>query len=149
MAKHPLLRRQAAVEATMRRFQTSRFNPGKGDCFQMEKFLLQKLGIKIPGLKDFKYKDLLTGRQKLKEKFGVKTVVEFNDKFFDRIPVAAALPGDIIAAPEVGDYALGAVMIPVGNDLAMLYVEDHDTPVIGRITYAEGAEPIAAWRTLP
>lgn len=153
MAKKPtptiLERRQVAVEATMRRFQHTSFDLSKADCMKMELHLLKKLGITIPGSNKLgTYRTPVEARKKLRDLWGVKNMVEFNDKFFKRIPPAACLPGDIIAAPAYESAALGGVMIATGNDLALLFAEEHDKPVIGRISYEEGKEPIAAWRVI-
>jgi hypothetical protein len=147
-----LEKRQHAVEATLKRFGDKPFELGdKGsDCMQVFLFLCHKLKIKLPGLRKLgHYHDAITARQALRRAWDVKNVIEFADKFFDRIPVAACLPGDLIAAPEYGDTALGGLMIFVGNDLTFLFDEEHDKPVIGRLSFEEGKEPIAAWRVLP
>lgn len=145
-------RRQRAVEATIHKFKGKTFELGEADCMKQFMFCLDKMNAKVPKLKAAlkrRYSTPLEARQSLRAFYGVESVVEFCDKFFERIVPAAALPGDAIAAPACEDNALGAVMIAAGNDLCLLFDEDHDEPVVGRLTYDEGKEPIAAWRVLP
>lgn len=147
-----LERRNKALDATMREFKNKSFELGSADCMKQLIYFLVKGGSKVPKLKAAlkkKYNTPLEARQALRAFYGVESVVEFCDKFFERIPPAAALPGDALAAPACEDNALGAVMLAAGNDLCILFDEEHDKPVMGRLTYDEGLEPIAAWRTLP
>jgi hypothetical protein len=157
MAKKPeptkLERRQVAVEAMLKEFSTRPFGFGKtknADCMKMSLFLLHKMGVKTPGSSRLgNYKNPVMARQALRRAWEVKTVNEWADKHFERIAPAEALPGDLLAGQESEDHALGALMVYVGNGNVATFTEEHDTLVIGELTFEPGLEPIGAWRTLP
>ena len=151
MSSVPVLElRRTAVEQTIAHWRDKPFEMPKHDCFKMEVFLLRLLGVPLrSSSKCIGYKTPLAARATLKRVYGVRSMVELNDKFFKRIAPAFALPGDIIAMPGWEDGTLGAVGIYMGNELVFCYEEEHDTPQAGRLTYDPDREPLAAWSVLP
>lgn len=142
--------RAAAVEVTIAEWKDRPFQLGKYDCWKLTNSMLKKMGVNIPNTnKGQGYKSPVAGRAELRRVYKVKSLPELMDKFFQRIIPAQALPGDIMAIPGVDETAIGALGFYIGNDLIFGYVDEHDTPQSGRLTYEEGAEPLAAWRTLP
>lgn len=143
--------RAAAVEATIAEWRDRPFKLGKNDCWKLADSCLKKQGIAIPRSgKVAGYKSPLSARAELKRLHKVGSVAELLDKFFKRITPAAMLPGDLVQIPGLEDHGqLGAIGIYVGNETIFCYVEDHETPQGGKLTYEEGSEPITAWRTLP
>lgn len=151
MGKPVLQRRQHAVEATIAAFQERPFDISQGnDCLAMALKLCKGLGVKIPGAAKFKgYKSTAEAARLGKELWGVTNVIDWADAHFKRIAPAAALQGDLMALPSAEDaHGIGGLGVVMGNGLLFLYEQDHDEPVAGRITYDEGLEPVAAWRTL-
>lgn len=137
------LRRNAA-QATLDKFAGLPFSfEGGRDCAKMTVFHLKQLRLPIKIGKVAAYKTALSARAALRKQFGVDTLPEVCDKFFERIPASMAIVGDIIQAE--GDGPLGALTISLGNDLVISYHEDAVGAVTGRLV----APAIAAWRTLP
>jgi hypothetical protein len=140
--------RQQAAQATLDHFQGKSFSFADGnDCAKMALFCLRKLGVRIPIAKAGSYKTVASARAALK-RLGVNSLPELMDKYFERIPPASALPADLIELPGRG-ASLGALSVFLGFDVALVFHEDTNTAVAGRITYEPGAEPLGAWRTLP
>ena len=148
--KNKLLRRQAAVQKALDRFNGRDFDIGEVDCGQLILFHLRSLGVKIPKNKLKKYKTLSQARAAIREAFGVTTLQEVCDLFLDRITPAAAIVGDIIELPAADDaeYGIGALSIYLGNGAALMFEETQPHMVAARILYNDEGEPLAAWRAI-
>lgn len=141
--------RANALNETMERWKDRPFKLGKNDCVKLLLFELKLMGVAIPNsAKLTGYKTPLAGRAALKRVYGISTVPEFLDKFFDRIAPAMALPGDPISMPGYEDGTLGSIGLYVGNDIVFCYEEEHELPVAGRLSYDGDLRPAAAWRVL-
>lgn len=134
MRKRPeLVRRQRAVEKTMKRFGLRPQVLGSADCIKMGRFHLVQMGHKnLPSTGHYK-----TEREAVRQlkKQGARNVAELLDKFLERIPPAAMLPGDLAMAPSDPDAPaakLGTILIMVSGrkfigwhpDVEMLAVLD-------------------------
>lgn len=146
----PLEIRANAVAATIAEWHEKRaFGMPKNDCFKLFLFLLKQMGKNLPqSSKAIGYKSPLQARALMKKVYKVGSLHQLMDKYYQRITPAECLPGDIMATPGVDELKLGAIAIYVGNEQLFGYVEDFDTPQVGRLTFDEGAEPLAAWRVM-
>lgn len=147
--KNKMLRRQEATEKTLKRFNNRPFEIGEVDCGQLVLFHLRALGIKIPKNKLQNYKSLVQARAAIREAYGVTSLEKALDKWLDRINVANAVLGDIIALPAHEDqHGLGALAIYLGNGAALMFEQDQPTLVSARMTFDPEAPPLAAWRAV-
>jgi len=137
-----VLRRNAA-QSTLDKFKEQDFSFADGrDCGKMVHHNLKELGVAMPIAKVGSYKTAVGARAALRRAFGVTTLPEVMDKYFPRIPPAAALPGDVVEV--AGDGPLGTLTVALGNGLVIAYHEDVSGAIVGRLN-----EAITAWRTLP
>ena len=135
--------RRDAAQATLDKFKDDEFSFASGrDCGKMINFALKQMGVAIPMAKVGNYKTLAGARAALRRAYGVTTLAEVMDLYFERIPPASALPADVIEVP--GDGPVGTLTLALGNGLVIAYHEDVSGAIVGRLH-----EPIAAWRTLP
>lgn len=105
-----LLRRQAALKATLTRWQRLKHNWKTGrHCVALARDHAVAMGHAPPRLP--KIRSLLAARRALKEHGWADTCAMLG-ALFPEIPVAAALPGDLVVVMETGD-GIGAVLIAI------------------------------------
>lgn len=119
-------------------------------CLALALKVAKGLGVKVPNATKFKGYRSIEEAQALTEKlWGIRSMREFCDKFFQRIPPASALPGDFMELPAIDDAnGVGSLGVAIGNGAVFLYDEGHSLPVAGHLSYEDGKAPLAAWRTL-
>ena len=140
-APHPaMVRRVAATQATVARFQDVPFAWGREDCARMVVFHLRALGIPIAMAKAGSYSSAL-GAARAMRRFGVESLSEALDKHgLERIAPASAAAGDIIAMPSADSF--DALAIALGNGRVLGYHEDAP----GGATVLQPVLFITAWR---
>lgn len=139
---NPMIRRVAAVEATLARFQGRPLKFGRDDCVRMAAFTLRKLGVKTPLLKAGSYSSATGARRALKS-MGFSDLNEAVDALdLPRIAPASALPGDIISIRAAGGDAV-ALVVAVGNGRVLGFWE-----AAGVCTVFQPLEYDAAWRVI-
>lgn len=139
---NPMIRRVAAVDATIARFNGKPLQYGKDDCARMASFCLRKLGIKTPILKAGTYSTAV-GAARAMKRMGVKDLIEGVDLLgLPRIAPASALPGDILALPGENDHPALAVAVGNGRVLGWWNSETGICAVVQPLQY------LAAWRSL-
>lgn len=120
-----LVRRQRAIEATMKRFGGRNFKLGKVDCVCLARAHAVAMGHRrLPKLPAYSGP---AGAMAAIEKLGVADLEELLDRHFTRIAPAAMLPGDL--AVMQGDEHFDAVAICVGRKIFGFF-EGEDAPVI-------------------
>lgn len=123
-----LVRRQAAIDATKAKFELKPFAWGSVDCVKMIAFHLRRLGKKVPLSKAGNYKNAKQAVAALK-KVGYQNLSEaMTGMGFQEIPLAFALPGDVVSFPS--DHAIGALGIFLGDGNMLAFHEDHATLVV-------------------
>ena len=141
----PMVKRQRALEATMHRFAGQNFKIGKADCIQLVRFHLVKMGHrKLPATGKYRGE---TGAKAALQSQGVETVEALLDKYLERIPPAAMLPGDIgLVEAEEGAPAwrAGTVVIQLPGKKFLGWHPDH--ALLGVIDPNTETPFIAAWR---
>ena len=96
---HPMMKRQAATQACMDRFGFKVVEPGVRDCGKLTAHALHKQGRSAKLLNASRH-TTWAGALRYLAKVGAKDLVALIDMMgLERIPPAAALPGDIIAMP--------------------------------------------------
>lgn len=136
---HPLVRRQAAAQATIDRFQGKPLAYGKDDCARMVAFCLKRLGVKVSLLKAGTY-STATGASRTLKRLGFATLADAVDALgLPRIAPAKCVLGDILALPtETGEVAL---YVAVGNGRAFGVIEDS-------FAVGQPSHFITAWRAI-
>lgn len=111
---HPMIRRQQAVEACRARFDGKAYEPGSRDCAKLAAHALHKQGRRVGLLKGVRYHSEL-GALKVLRKLGFSSLMDAVDALgLERIPPAAARPGDLIAVPGEGAFGC-ALMVQADN----------------------------------
>ena len=139
---NPMVRRVAAVEATIKRFEGRPLKLGRDDCARMAAFCLRKLGVKASLIKAGTYSSEVGARRAMK-KLGFASLIDAVDSVgLPRIAPAMALPGDIIAMPleEEGQVALA---VAVGNGRVLGFWE-----ASGVCTVIQPMKFTTAWRSI-
>lgn len=137
-----MLKRAAATQACMDRFAFKPVEPGSRDCGKLAAHALHGMGRSAK---------LLTGRRGKTwasalayiHRQGFASLTEMVDAMgLQRIPPAAALPGDLIALPALEEDAFGcslAVALDNGRVLALNAASGLIEPMVPRLF-------ICAWR---
>lgn len=141
-----LLRRQMATESCMQRFGYKQVEPGVRDCGKLAAHALHKQGRSAKLLNGSKHKTW-AGAVKYIRKLGYADLIELMDAQLgvtpaQRIPPAAALPGDIIAMPTDDETGFGcslAVALDNGRILGL-------NPLTNMIEPMQPMSFICAWR---
>lgn len=136
-----LVRRARAIAKTMDRFGAKPFKIGANDCVKLARFHLTQLGHKLPSTGHY---STAAGAAAALKKQGARNIAELLDKFLDRIPPAAMLPGDLAMPPsEPGapGAKLGTIVIKAGANKYIGWAGDFDMLVVMEISHIE-----AAWR---
>jgi hypothetical protein len=106
-----LIRRQRAVERTMKRFGGKAFKMGANDCVKLARFHLKEMGHKLPSTGH--YKTAAEAAKQLKKQ-GAKNLTQLLDKYLERIPPAAMILGDVAVPPSEPDAPaakLGTIIV--------------------------------------
>lgn len=121
----PLVKRQRALEATMKKYRNRSFSwDGSDTCIHMLRFHANKLGHKIERVP--KLAGPLDAKRELKKR-GWASVEDMLNDLFEPIPVARMLPGDVSILPD--DSGLQAVVISLG-DKVIGWHEEHEGMVV-------------------
>lgn len=138
-----LQERVDAVDATLRRFRGQPFEWGAVDCAKLGAFHLRQMGYH-ENLKLHKagtYKTALGAKRAL-QRAGWGSLSEALDGLgFERIPPAAALPGDVLLLP--GTDGFDALGVAAGNGAVVSFHEDAPGVEVLRIAEWSAAQ---AWR---
>lgn len=109
----PMEKRRDATKATVDRFKSKPFQPGKRDCAMMAKFHLRAMGRPVKGFAGHgPYHSIAGGVRQLK-RMGFDSLLDAMDAHFDRVTPAAVWLGDIVALP--GEDGPGALCVYLGN----------------------------------
>lgn len=112
-----MIRRVAAAQACIDRFSGKAYDPASNrDCIKLTLHAMRKMGRSTGILKGKRY-TTEAGGVKVMRSLGFKNLIEALDGAgLERIPPAAALPGDIIALETEADSPFGcALTVAVGN----------------------------------
>lgn len=137
-----LLQRQAAAQAAVKRFKGKRHRIGSNDCARMAAFTLRKLGRKVELPKAGDYSSLRGGLKILKAMGHDGLEAALDAMGLTRIPLALALPGDIIGVP--GDDGWMALWIALPGGRALGYHASSDVACIIQPTLTD----CIVWRSL-
>ena len=135
-----MIRRVAAAQACIDRFAGKTYDVGKNrDCIKLAGHAMHKLGRRTGLTKGLRYSSEAGGLRAMR-KLGFQSLMEAVDAAgLERIPPAAALPGDIVAL-ETDDSAFGcALTVAVGNG-RVLGFQDGVCVVMQPVSY------LTAWR---
>lgn len=139
---NPMIRRQAAAQATIDRFQGKPLVLGRDDCVRMSAFCLRKLGVKASLLKAGSYRSEV-GARRVMQRLGYDTLADAVDALgLPRIAPAMCLPGDILSLRAAGDHAV-ALAVAVGNGRVLGFWE-----AAGVCTVFQPTEYDLAWRAI-
>ena len=135
-----MLKRAAATQACMDRFAFKAVEPGKRDCGKLAAHAMGKMGRSAKLLNASRH-TTWAGALRYLAKVDVKDLVALIDKMgLDRIPPAAALPGDIIALPSDDGFGCSlAVALDNGRVLALNAATGLIEPMIPHLF-------VCAWR---
>lgn len=120
----PLVRRHAALEATIARYRGRPFKWGSVDCAKVAAFHLKQLGHSIAVTKGGAYSSPLTAQRALR-RLGYATLADMADGVgLTPIPYSRMLLGDI--AEIEGDHAIGSVGLHAGGGRLFAFHEAHE-----------------------
>lgn len=138
---HSMLKRQAATQACMDRFAGLSVLPGRRDCGKLAAHALHRMGRSAKLLNGSRHTTWAGAVKYLRGK-GFASLMDLVDAMgLQRIPPAAALPGDLIAMPT-DDEAFGcslAVALDNGRILGL-------NPATGLIEPMIPHQFVCAWR---
>lgn len=151
MTDHPMVIRQRAVEACVKRFDGQRLDFKSYDCVRLARLCLVKQGVTAPLLKGLRWASK-AGAEAAMSKAGVPGLMDGMDALgLARIAPAAAWQGDIVGWPSPEDDPFGcSLMIALGNS-AMFGLDGHGKFRAVRGLFdiaAKTGRPMAAWRVL-
>jgi hypothetical protein len=140
---NPLVLRVAAAEAAVQEFLNQPLQYGRRDCARMAAFVLKRLGYHVSLARAGRYTTALGGVRALR-RLGYDSLEAALDGFgMARIPLAAALPADIIAVPSEDRWP--ALWIALSGNRALGW---HQSSEHACIVEPRG-EHIAVWRAHP
>lgn len=138
-----LQKRQAALAATVARYQDRAFGFGKVDCVRLTATHLRNMGYRPSLAKAGSYSSL-TGALRALRRTGFASLPDALDGMgLPRIPAAAALVGDVLALP--GEGGLAALQIVAGNGRVFGFHADSDVACFIQPQLAQAL----AWRADP
>jgi hypothetical protein len=141
-----MVRRVAAAQATLDKWQGVAFEWGRADCVRLAAAHLRNMGHKVSLSKGGAYGSVLSARRALK-RAGFDSVADAVDgQGFARIPPASALVGDLLMLPGSDDgdteiEGMGALAVALGNGRVLMWHPDADGA-----TVCQPVEYQAAWR---
>ena len=135
-------RRVGAAQATQARFEGRPFDWAKSaTCIHLVRFHAAQMGHDVPIVPRFRSP---LGAKRVLLAQGVKTLPEYMDKHFPRIPAAMMLTGDVAAFP--GDGGFDSLMV-YGQLRAFIGWHEDDAPCqIVRVTDEGYRLCTGAWR---
>lgn len=137
-----LVRRVAAAQATLDRFQGKPFKLGRYDCGQMVAYHLRRMGRPIKASKAGPYHNVVGAKRALR-RLGHESLPSVIDAHFTRIAPAAALVGDLIQLTSEDD-TIGGIFVVLGNGRVLGYHQD-----VPGAEVLQPSEYVAAWRVEP
>ena len=136
---HPMVKRQRAAQACIDRFVGKPYTPGVRDCARLAAHSMHGMGRKVGLLKGVKYTSEV-GAVKALRKLGFADLIAAVDALgLERIPPAAALPGDLVAMPCAPGPFGCALMVAVGNGRVLGFSD-------GVCAVFQPLEFVTAWR---
>ncbi|MFC3079519.1 DUF6950 family protein [Phenylobacterium terrae] len=137
----PIKRRNAA-QAVFDKYFNTPFELGTHDCVHLAAYDLVQLGHDDPLISIGPYETVRGARKALK-KAGWSSLEDYLDaRGFQRIPPAAALPGDIVGFKETRSVAGLALGVALSGGKVMAYVN-------GGCCYGPPDDGMTAWRIPP
>lgn len=134
-----MIARVEAAQATLEAVKARPFKLGTNDCARMTAAHLRRMGRRVKLPPSGSYASPKGALKALKER-GFSNLIEAMDSFgFERIPPAAALPGDVLAIPS--ESPIGCLMVALSNGRACGFCED----ATGGCVF-QPIEYVAAWR---
>lgn len=134
-----LVSRVGAAQATLDQWRGKPFKLGRADCARVAASHLRRSGRKVKLPASGSYGTVRSAMKKLAE-LGYADMLDALDKLgLERIPPAAALPGDLIAIPT--GSPLGCITVVLSNGRVAGYHDD----VVG-LEVLQPVEYVAAWR---
>lgn len=135
-----MLKRAAATQACMDRFAGRSYEPGARDCGKLAAHALHKVGRRAKLLTAARH-TTEAGAIRYIRKAGFKDLVELMDAVgLERIPPAAALPGDIIAMAMPEGDPFGCSLTVALDNGRILGFKDGVCQVLIPLDF------VAAWR---
>lgn len=140
--KPEMVRRQRAVERTMKKFGGKAFQLGQADCAKLAKSVLREMGHrKLPAVGHYSTE---LGAAKQLKKIGFSNLAELFDSFLERIPPASMRVGDLAmppSDPEAPASELGTVMVMASGRKFLGWHPDFE-----QLALMELLQIDAAWR---
>lgn len=134
-----MIARVAAAQATLDQWKGKPFKLGRADCVRVAASHLRRMGHRVKLPPAGSYATARSALKALKERGFANLAEAMDGAGFERIAPAAALPGDIIAMPSLGE--VGALVIALSNGRVAGFHED----IVG-VEVLQPNEYIAAWR---
>lgn len=136
---HPMLKRAAAAQACMDRFEGKPYHPATRHCGKLAAHALTKMGRSAKLLNASRH-TTEAGAIKYLKRTGFACLADLMDAMgLERIAPAAALPGDIIGLPS-GDAFGCSLSVALGDGLVLGLVEGAAFQVLIPHQF------VAAWR---
>ncbi|KQW79709.1 DUF6950 family protein [Brevundimonas sp. Root1279] len=138
---HPMLKRAAATQACMDRFAFKPVEPGVRDCRDLGAHNLHHMGRSAKLLNGWKGKTWASALRYIRKQ-GCTDLPALIDKMgLERIPPAAALPGDLIGLPTESEGFGCSLAVALDNGRALAL-----NPATGLIEPVTPKAFVAAWR---
>ena len=144
-----LLKRRDAAQKTLDRFEGSAFNWSSNDCMRLAACHARNLGHKVPVPKAGAYRDPKGALRHLRQLTGAPRIERALDQYFEPIPPAFAVTGDIIAMPSADGEEWPAIFIMLDNGRALGFIEVPDGPTVCMVATPIPERISLAWRVEP
>jgi hypothetical protein len=136
-------RRAKAAQKTLDAFRLRPLRMGRSDCVALWLFHLQQLGAVPKGLEIKPYKTAAEAKRELK-RLGVKRVGEIADRYFERVPWAFAMVGDLVESSA--GRGLTSCGVVLGNGGRIVGYHQGIADGTADVLQANAAEVLGAWR---
>lgn len=141
---HPLLIRQRAAEACLKRFDGQRLDYRRFDCIRLSRLNLTRQGVAVRPLKGLRWTSQRSALRAMKGSGFVDLCAGLDAARLPRIAWSRVIIGDMLALQS--DTAFGAALMVALGSGAFLGLDDDEVFRPVRIERPETV--IAAWRTL-